>query len=72
MKKVLICGADGDIGRYLVEYFYARRHEHNITIVTADLNKSAFLEQRSEFYQVDTRKKERTGKFSSERHLCGN
>ena len=58
MKKILILGANGAIGRYMVDYFYERKNEHDITLVTADLNCSDFLTERSEFYQVDVSKKE--------------
>ncbi|WP_195669465.1 NAD-dependent epimerase/dehydratase family protein [Bacteroides intestinalis] len=57
-KKILVFGANGAIGRYLVDYFYERKAEHNIELVTADLNGSGFLDERSKFYQVDISKKE--------------
>lgn len=58
MKKILILGANGAIGRYMVDYFYERRAEHDITLVTADLNCCDFVAKRSEFHQVDISKKE--------------
>ena len=58
MKKILVFGANGAIGRYLVDYFYERKEEHNIELITADLSGSQFLEERSEFHQVDISKKE--------------
>ena len=58
MKKILIFGANGAIGRYMVDYFYERRHEYGISLVTADLDSCPFIEERSEFYKVNISKKE--------------
>ena len=30
MKKILILGANGAIGRYLVDYFYEKRKEYEM------------------------------------------
>lgn len=57
-KKILIFGANGAIGRYMVDYFYERREEYGISLVTADLNSCSFIEERSEFHRVDVGKKE--------------
>lgn len=58
MKKILILGASGAIGRYLVDYFYENRNEFNISLVTADINDSEFVKQRSEFFKIDVSKSE--------------
>lgn len=64
-KKILILGACGAIGRYLVDYFYERKEEHNISLVTADIQESAFVEERSEFYKIDISKKEEWSRIPS-------
>jgi UDP-glucose 4-epimerase len=58
MKKILIFGANGGIGRYMVDYFYERRNEYGISLVTADLYSSKFIEERTEFHKVDISDKE--------------
>lgn len=58
MKKILILGASGAIGRYLVDYFYENRNEFDISLVTADINDSEFVKQRSEFFKIDVSKSE--------------
>lgn len=58
MKKILILGASGAIGRYLVDYFYDRRYEHDISLVTVDIKECNFIEQRSQFFLIDVSKKE--------------
>lgn len=58
MKKILIFGANGAIGRYMVDYFYERREEYDISLVTADLESCPFIEERSEYYMVNISKKE--------------
>lgn len=58
MKKILILGANGAIGRYLVDYFYENRKEYDISIITGDLEEGQFIKQRSEFYKIDVGKKE--------------
>jgi len=58
MKKILIFGANGAIGRYMVDYFYERRDENNISLITADIVESKFLTDRSQFYKVDISKRE--------------
>lgn len=50
-KKVLILGANGAIGRYLVEYFLSECAD--IQLFTADLVESDFLKERSIFYKMD-------------------
>lgn len=59
MKKILILGGNGAIGRYMVDYFYDRRQEYDITLLTADINAEGteFIEKRSEFYKLDVSKK---------------
>ena len=52
-KKILILGANGMIGRYCVDYFYERRREYNITLLTVDLIGGKFIEERSQFFQMD-------------------
>ncbi len=37
MKKILILGANGGIGRNLVDYFYERKTENGLELLTADL-----------------------------------
>lgn len=51
--KVLILGASGAIGKYLVDYFYNHKEESGISLLTADINECKFIEQRSSFYQID-------------------
>lgn len=58
MRKILILGANGAIGRYLVDYFYENRHEFDISIITGDINEGDFIKQRSKFYKIDISKKE--------------
>lgn len=53
MKKILIFGANGAIGRYLVDYFFERRYENNIQLITADIEECDFLKERSEFIKTD-------------------
>jgi UDP-glucose 4-epimerase len=57
MKKILILGANGAIGRYLVDYFFERKDEFQFSLVTADLRSCPFIEKRSDFYKVDVSKK---------------
>jgi len=52
-KKILILGANGNIGRYCVDYFYERREEYNISLLTADLEGGSFIKERSQFFQMD-------------------
>lgn len=56
-KKILVLGANGAIGRYLVEY-YLNENKNNIELLTADLNESDFLNERSTFYKMDIGQKE--------------
>lgn len=58
MKKILILGANGGIGRNLVNYFFERRAENDIELLTADLESCKFMENRSKYYHIDIRKKE--------------
>lgn len=58
MKKILILGANGAIGRYMVDYFYERKSECDVSLVTADLQGCSFIKDRSDFYRVDVRNKE--------------
>lgn len=60
MKKILILGGNGAIGQYMVDYFYDRRQENDIALVTADINDkdSGFVKNRSEFYRIDVANKE--------------
>lgn len=53
MKKILILGANGNIGRYCVDYFYERREEYNISLLTADLEGGSFIKEHSQFFQMD-------------------
>lgn len=53
MKKILILGANGNIGRYCVDYFYERRDEYSISLLTADLEGGSFIKERSQFFQMD-------------------
>ncbi|MCX6970130.1 MAG: NAD(P)-dependent oxidoreductase [Verrucomicrobia bacterium] len=57
MKKILILGASGAIGRYLVDYFYDRRHECDVALITGDLRKCDFVKQRSDYFHLDVSKK---------------
>ena len=60
MKKILILGGNGAIGRYMVDYFYERSQEYDISLITADINGegTGFIEKRSEFHRLDVSKKE--------------
>lgn len=58
MKKILIFGANGAIGRYMVDYFFERKDEFQISLITADLESCPFIKERSEFHKVDISKKE--------------
>ena len=58
IKNILILGACGGIGRYCVDYFYDRREEFNISLLSADIHRDSFVEARSEFYQMDISDKE--------------
>lgn len=53
MKKVLILGAAGNIGTYLVDYFYDRKEEYGLELITADLSSNKFIEEHSKFYKFD-------------------
>ena len=57
MKKVLILGANGGIGRNLVDYFFEKREENEIELLTADLDSCTFIEKRSQFIKLDIRNK---------------
>lgn len=48
MKKILILGGNGAIGRYMVDYFYERRQEFDIALITADINDAGtdFIEKK--------------------------
>lgn len=61
MKKILILGANGAIGKYLVEYFYDNMQEYGISIITGDIDEGEFIKQRSEFHVIDVSKKEMFG-----------
>lgn len=60
MKKILILGGNGAIGQYMVDYFYDRRQEHDIELITADINDkdTGFIQNRSKFFRLDVGKKE--------------
>lgn len=51
--KILIFGACGAIGKYLVDYFYERREEKGLSLLTADINECEFIKKRSEYYRID-------------------
>lgn len=57
MKKILILGANGTIGHYLVDYFSVHNMEHDIKILSGDLKCSKFLSLHSEFHRIDVRDK---------------
>lgn len=57
-KKILILGACGAIGRYCVDYFYEHRNEQSISLITADIQCSPFVEARSQFFHMDICDKE--------------
>ncbi|MCK9627022.1 MAG: NAD(P)-dependent oxidoreductase [Bacteroidales bacterium] len=56
MKKILILGASGAIGKYLVDYFYEKKQEFNISLITGDIKECNFVEQRSDFFHLDVSK----------------
>jgi len=58
MKKVLILGAAGNIGTYLVDYFYDRKEEYGLELITADLSSNKFIEEHSKFYKFDIRERD--------------
>jgi UDP-glucose 4-epimerase len=58
MKKILILGASGAIGRYLIDYFYERSSEWNIELITGDIRENSFVKERSSFFQMDVSIKE--------------
>lgn len=51
--KILIIGACGGIGKYLVDYFYERRKELDLSLLTADIKESEFVKKRSVFTYCD-------------------
>lgn len=51
--NILILGASGAIGKYLVDYFYEHRKEYDFKLYSADINESEFVKKRSQFYRVD-------------------
>ena len=57
MKKILILGGNGAIGKYMLDYFNERQDEHGINVLTADIEESDFVKQHSEFYKLDVSKK---------------
>lgn len=59
----MILGANGAIGRYMVDYFYARKDEFDISLVTVDLNTCDFIKGRSEFFRADISKKQEVDKL---------
>lgn len=58
MKTILILGASGAVGRYVVDYFYDRRDAYGIKLITGDIKECNFVSQRSEFLHFDVSKKE--------------
>lgn len=52
-KNILILGANGNIGRNCVDYFYERRDEYNISLFTVDLEECSFIKERSQFFKMD-------------------
>lgn len=62
----MILGANGAIGRYMVDYFYERRGEFGISLVTVDLNSCDFIRDRSEFYKMDISKKQEVDKLPND------
>lgn len=65
MKKILILGANGGIGRNLVDYFYERRN-NDLILFSADLESCAFIEKRTQFIPLDIRIKEDFKKLPSD------
>lgn len=63
MKKIMILGANGAIGRYMVDYFFARKDEFDIYLVTVDLESCDFIKNRSEFFRADISKKQDVDKL---------
>ena len=58
MKKILVLGGNGAIGKYIVDYFYERKEEYGISLLTADIEDSEFIKERSDYYRLDVSKKE--------------
>ncbi len=57
MKKIIIFGACGNIGKYMVDYFL----EHlggNYEVIGADLARNAYIEQKIPVYQVNINDRE--------------
>jgi UDP-glucose 4-epimerase len=58
VKTILILGASGAVGRYVVDFFYERRHEYGINLITGDIKECNFVSQKSHFFHLDVSKKE--------------
>lgn len=57
MKKILILGANGGIGRNLVAYFHEQITDNDISLYTGDIESCEYIRQNSHFIEIDIRKK---------------
>lgn len=58
MKKILVLGANGGIGRNLVDFLFENKVDNDIELLTADIESCKFIENRSQYFHLDIRKKE--------------
>lgn len=58
MKKILILGGNGAIGKYMLDYFNERKEEYGIKVLIGDIEESDFVKQNSDFYRIDVSKKD--------------
>ena len=59
LKKIIIFGASGDTGKYLVDYFIANNSLKEYEVIAVGTKKTDYFENYGiDYYQVDIRKKE--------------
>lgn len=58
MKKILILGANGGIGRYLVDYFCNIKHNEEIEVIGVGRHHNEFVESKIQYIIADISKKE--------------
>ena len=67
MKKIVIFGASGDTGRYLVDYFLEKGIPDGFSIVACGTRETdCFTKKGIEYFQVDIRNKEEFEKLPSD------
>lgn len=63
MKKILILGANGGVGKYLVDYFLEKGVPMGYEVIGAGRHDCSFVEKRIKYIKVDITRKEDFEKF---------